>query len=235
MFLMSRDVTRQLSNIYKLNFKKKYIKEIKERLELYISNSYGVLSLNELKAVETEIEINKNEISILKEEFFLKHKIPLLNFFNENWYSNETEYKATKKEEEYFVNYILEATCYNSLEKIKTIYPLLKKISSSRILIELESRFYINRLIENITFVERKKDYKSALQIIKGLLNYENGNIKTVKYLYTDEDFEVLKNKIKNNYKDSLLQLKSLKSFKSIANIVIYELMIEELELKLNS
>lgn len=231
---LNRSLSRQLSNVYKLDFNHKYEKEIKDRLQLFLTNTYGILSLNELQSLLNEVEIHYNEITLLKDDFFVKYSSSLLGFFNANWFSSETEYKPTKKEEEAFIHMILQITKNDCISSIHRTYQYLLKLNHKRTFYDLDYFFDLNqKTLSKLDFKIRKQDIKKALKITKILLEKHTTKLNSLsvfRIVYpNEEDFISLKNDLKQNQFDKVSKIKSNKIIDELIHIVVYELMIEKL------
>lgn len=89
MFRLNGDIIKQLNNIYKISFKEKYKKEIKERIFLYINSLFleYTFSIASIKQIEPLIAFKNNEPYKLSKLFFKQHKEALFNSFNPIWFN----------------------------------------------------------------------------------------------------------------------------------------------------
>lgn len=235
MFYLNGDIVRQLTNIYEFKFYKKFQKDIKERLDLFLKNTYENKSLLELQELQSEIEFKNLKIIKLNNTFFTKYKNDLLSFFNPDWYStNVIKIKQTKREEEnskaILLNHLLTLLetsevkeKYNQILKSRipvnqrneTYSDLLRRRIIDGIFYDsdfIDVKSMYNSFIEEQLFLEKEsiltKNYKSFIKCNKKDNCFYNYSLPIINYL--NKLFQANKNFINNEFHpftvDSLLQ-----------------------------
>lgn len=179
---LNGNIIRQLNNIFKLSFKNKYRKDIKERLLLFVNRIYGDISLKDLKLFKEEIVLKDFEINELKSEFFEKYKIELLNFFNPIWFNDKETYIPTLKDREHFsACFLMEIFNKVSIdlkqnnEFVKEAFNTFDYHSYIERLISFKIK---NNFVENKVFIKRKVDLKQLRPLIIGFFETAKEELK---------------------------------------------------------
>ena len=121
MFKLNGDIIKQLNNIYGISFKEKNKKDIKERILFFVSDKLNVYKsdclLDTYSKCSEILIFQDNHPYLLKELFFERYKIELLNSFNPLWYANKKVKKTfTKFELDCMYNSFINKICYEAQE-----------------------------------------------------------------------------------------------------------------------
>lgn len=203
----------------KIKINKNFKEEIKERIELFISNKLeeieGKTILEKIRKFEKYINIKDNKVNKINEEFYKEYENELKAFLNPNWYKeNNKEKKVKIKEMKYMISDISEYIKKEDYEIgsfLKTYVRNGKEEVFEKVIEEYKEE--IKRIIKMITYFQiNKKEEREEFggfiihpEVIEGEVYHynekkeeiENSKNEVIKLKMNEEELKRLKENLK--------------------------------------